>query len=235
MLAAAAALAAGELVAGLVRGARSLVIAVGDQVIDLVPSAVKEAAIALFGTADKVALLVGIGVVLGLVAAAIGVAAGRRRVWGALGVGAFGLVGGAAAANQTVGAPVAVAVLPAVAATAAGLAALAVLIRRPARPPATPPTTRLTARPAATPDRVPAAGGPAATSAVAAGGPAAARVAAGGQDRRAFLRAAGVVAALTVTAGTAGRLLQRGARAAAARTALVLPAPPARWRRSPRP
>ncbi|MGH8910455.1 MAG: molybdopterin-dependent oxidoreductase [Egibacteraceae bacterium] len=133
VLAAAAAVAAGELVAGVVAGARSLVISVGDQVIDLVPSAVKDFAVAVFGTADKIALLVGIAILLTIFAAAVGIAAAGRFALGAGGVALFGLIGLAAGLGQTYGAAAGVAALPALAATAAGVAALRLLVAPPRR------------------------------------------------------------------------------------------------------
>ncbi len=73
----AVALAVGELVAGLLAG-RSPLVSVGDAAIDRVPSWLKDLAIEWFGTNDKVALVAGILLVLGAVAAAIGVAYRRR-------------------------------------------------------------------------------------------------------------------------------------------------------------
>ena len=72
------ALGISELLAGLLPQAASPVIAVGDAVVDRVPAAVKNAAIALFGTADKVVLVIGVVVVCAAVGAGIGVAARRR-------------------------------------------------------------------------------------------------------------------------------------------------------------
>ena len=76
LLAAAIALGTAELVAGGLPGSPSLVVAVGDVVVDLVPLGVERAAINLFGTADKPVLLGGIllacaacGALLGLLAA----------------------------------------------------------------------------------------------------------------------------------------------------------------------
>jgi DMSO/TMAO reductase YedYZ molybdopterin-dependent catalytic subunit len=68
--AAAAALATGELLAGLVGGAPSPLVAIGDLVIAYQPPGAKEAMVALFGTADKIALA---GIITGavLVAGAI--------------------------------------------------------------------------------------------------------------------------------------------------------------------
>ncbi len=51
-----AGLAAAELIVGLVRGANSPVVPVGQEVIDAVPPAVKDWAIEWFGTADKAVL-----------------------------------------------------------------------------------------------------------------------------------------------------------------------------------
>jgi DMSO/TMAO reductase YedYZ molybdopterin-dependent catalytic subunit len=128
VLAASVALAVGEFVAGAVPGARSLVISVGDQVIDLVPSSVKEFAVAVFGTADKIALLVGIGILLTIFAAAVGIAAARRFVLGVGGVVFFGLIGLLAGLRQTYGAPAGAAVLPALTGTVAGVVALRLLV-----------------------------------------------------------------------------------------------------------
>ena len=78
-----AGLAAAELMAGLVRGASSPVVAVGQEVIDAVPRSVKEWAIDQFGTNDKVALIVGTVVVLAVIGSVVGMLAvgghrGRR-------------------------------------------------------------------------------------------------------------------------------------------------------------
>lgn len=100
LLAAAAALAAAELVAGTRRDLQSPVLDVGDRVVDAVPRPIKDLAIDWFGTNDKVALLVGIGALLAVYAAVVGVVAiGRRWRWAIAGVGAFGVIG--AYASQT--------------------------------------------------------------------------------------------------------------------------------------
>ena len=72
-------LAVTELVASLSPRLRPPVIDVGDRVIDRVPAAVKTWAIRWFGTGDKVALLVGISLVLAALALAAGLAWFRRR------------------------------------------------------------------------------------------------------------------------------------------------------------
>jgi DMSO/TMAO reductase YedYZ molybdopterin-dependent catalytic subunit len=119
---------AGELLAGLVSPSISPMTAVGGAVIDAVPPGVKDWAVALFGTADKVALLAGMGLVIAVLAALAGAAEDRRRYAGVAIVGVFGLVGVAAVLTRAQLTPVALA-LPLV---TAGLAALLLgyLIRR---------------------------------------------------------------------------------------------------------
>jgi DMSO/TMAO reductase YedYZ molybdopterin-dependent catalytic subunit len=93
-LAAALGVAVGELIAGLVEGAPSLVIAIGDTVIELQPPGAKELVVELFGETDKLALNVGIVATAIVIAGALGVA-GRRNwlvpVAGFLIAGAVGL------------------------------------------------------------------------------------------------------------------------------------------------
>ncbi len=100
---AAAGLGAAEVVAGLSARLRSPVLDVGDRVVDRVPRWAKELAIEWFGTKDKIALLAGIGILLALYAAVLGLLAwsGRRRL--ALGGAAtFGILGAwAALASRT--------------------------------------------------------------------------------------------------------------------------------------
>ncbi|HET9260811.1 MAG TPA: molybdopterin-dependent oxidoreductase [Acidimicrobiia bacterium] len=84
-LAAGLALGVSELVAGLIEGVPSLVESLGNWVIDHVPPAVKDWAIAVFGTNDKLALLIGITLVTVLVGAVVGVFA-RKRFWIAIAV-----------------------------------------------------------------------------------------------------------------------------------------------------
>jgi DMSO/TMAO reductase YedYZ molybdopterin-dependent catalytic subunit len=100
LVAGAVALAVGELVAGIGASRNAPVIAVGNSVIDAVPRPVKDFAIETFGTNDKVALLVGIYTVIALIAIALGVASTRRWTTGAVGIGAFGMVGLVAVVQQ---------------------------------------------------------------------------------------------------------------------------------------
>ncbi|MGZ6297602.1 MAG: molybdopterin-dependent oxidoreductase [Candidatus Limnocylindrales bacterium] len=90
MLGAAASIATGELIAGLVRGAPSLVTEIGTLVIGLQPPGAKDLVVSLFGTNDKLALNVLIVAVALLLAAGAGVLAARSFVNG---VAAFGVAG----------------------------------------------------------------------------------------------------------------------------------------------
>lgn len=72
-----AGLAAAELVVGLVRGASSPVLPVGQEVIDVVPPAVKDWAIDWFGTADKAVLILGTLISLAVIGSIVGTLAVR--------------------------------------------------------------------------------------------------------------------------------------------------------------
>jgi DMSO/TMAO reductase YedYZ molybdopterin-dependent catalytic subunit len=98
------ALGVAELIAGARQQWRSPVIDVGDRVIDNVPPFVKDVAIDTFGTNDKPALLIGIGVTLLVYAAIIGALAFRKRLGiGLVGIGVFGLIGSYAAVSNRAG------------------------------------------------------------------------------------------------------------------------------------
>ncbi|MQA87868.1 MAG: molybdopterin-dependent oxidoreductase [Streptosporangiales bacterium] len=127
LLALATALGIGELVAALVRPGASPVVAVGETVIDLAPATVKEFAIRVFGVYDKPVLVAGILVVVGLLAAGLGVRARRSTAQAVAGVVGLGLVGAVAAASRPDGGPIDA--LPALAGAAAGTAALLLLVR----------------------------------------------------------------------------------------------------------
>jgi DMSO/TMAO reductase YedYZ molybdopterin-dependent catalytic subunit len=127
-VAVAGAVAAGELVAGVLSPSLSPMTAVGGAVIDAVPPAVKDWAVALFGTADKVALLAGMGLVIAALAALAGVVEDRRRFRGVTVVAVFGLVGVAAVLTRAQVTPVALALPVATAVMAAML--LRFLVRR---------------------------------------------------------------------------------------------------------
>jgi hypothetical protein len=78
LLTGAVAVGVGQLVASLGAQNSSPLVAVGDAAISLAPQPVKNFAISEFGTHDKTALLIGIGVVLAICAAVIGVLGTRR-------------------------------------------------------------------------------------------------------------------------------------------------------------
>src|SRR5262245_5588505 len=82
VVAAALALATGELVAAFVPGAASPLVAVGSAVIDLSPPGSKDFVVSLFGTNDKLALLVVVGAAVLAFGALIGLLARRSVVAG---------------------------------------------------------------------------------------------------------------------------------------------------------
>ncbi len=125
-LAVALALGVSELVAGLLSSAPSLVEGLGNWVIDHVPQGVKEWAISLFGTNDKLVLLISIAVVAVAIGAVVGWLARERFVIAVAVFSAFGLVAMlAATADPQVS--LAGAAIPAVIAVVVGLATLRML------------------------------------------------------------------------------------------------------------
>ena len=112
---AAVSLGLSELVAGLLPGAPSLVLAIGGAIIDAQPPGAKDLVVALFGTNDKLALEIGIVVVALAVAAGLGVLARTRFSLAAAGFGLAGLAGFVAALGDPL-------VTPTLAAVNAGLA-----------------------------------------------------------------------------------------------------------------
>lgn len=127
-LAAGLALGVSEFLAGLVSGLPSLVEGLGNWVIDNSPKPVKDFAIEVFGTYDKLALLIGIGVV----ALTIGAVVGRRsRQNFGLAVAVF--IGFAVAASlataQDPQVSLGLAIVPAGAAAITGLASLQWLLK----------------------------------------------------------------------------------------------------------
>jgi DMSO/TMAO reductase YedYZ molybdopterin-dependent catalytic subunit len=103
LISAAVGLGVGELVAGLFKSLSSPIISVGDKAIDLVPVPVKDFAIETFGTYDKQALLLGIGVAIAAFAALVGIVGSRNRILGVGGLVAFGALGSAAAVSGRTG------------------------------------------------------------------------------------------------------------------------------------
>jgi DMSO/TMAO reductase YedYZ molybdopterin-dependent catalytic subunit len=216
------ALGSAELVAGLKRNGKSPILDVGDRVIDHVPVAVKNFAIEQFGTNDKPALLLGIGVFLAIYAAVIGAIAFRTRIEvGIVGIGAFGLVGAYAALTRRVGGSFSDA-LPSIigAALGAGALWLAHSVARPILP--TPVVADDTADLTASREPVAQTG----AQEVHENDEAAAEVTTGVTRRQVLVRSGGLLAALALAgagAGAVGRALKNRFGAAESRAALTLP------------
>lgn len=127
-LAAGTALAAGELAGAAVGRRPSLVTAVGDQFIDRFAASLKDLAVRLFGTNDKIALIAGIVLVSLTLGAAFGLVA-RRRFWlAAVALVAFGGVGLWSGLQDPLG-DTATAWTSVVVAVAVGIATLWLLLR----------------------------------------------------------------------------------------------------------
>ena len=124
--AALAAWGAGEAAAAALSVSSPLV-AVGDAVVDLSPSRLTEAAVAVFGLYDKAVLLGGTALVLVVAAVLLGPAALRRPAFGLAAVGGLALLGAAAVLLRR--GDGAAALLPVAAAAAAAAAVVAVLAR----------------------------------------------------------------------------------------------------------
>ncbi|SFR83109.1 DMSO/TMAO reductase YedYZ, molybdopterin-dependent catalytic subunit [Agromyces sp. CF514] len=201
-----AAAGVGELAAALLAPASSPFAVVGSLLIDLAPPWAKDAAIALFGTADKAALLVGIAIVLLAVAAGAGVLEARRPPWGQVFFWVLGGVGVLAAMTRANASMLAFA--PAALAAVAGVVTLRLLVQRlpgsvsAARADAAVPASSDGRKDAASPSPAPAP-----------------------IDRRRFLVWAGGAAAIGALAAIGGYALQAGSRAVTAvRQAIRLPA-----------
>ena len=131
MLAAAVAIGAAQLAAGLTSPQGSPVLAVGQAAIDLTPPPVKNFAISAFGSHDKAVLLGGILVLLALYAALVGMLAVRQLAFGLWGLGIFAFIGLAAAVTRP--GSTTVYLVPTLAGAAAGAFALTRLARAAAR------------------------------------------------------------------------------------------------------
>jgi DMSO/TMAO reductase YedYZ molybdopterin-dependent catalytic subunit len=122
ILAALTAVAVGHLVASLVAPTASPILAVGSALIDLAPQPLKAFAIDTFGERDKDALLAGIGAAVLLLAAGVGLLAGRRPWLAAVAIALFGVVGAAAALARPTAMPMWI--LPALIGSAVGIGVL---------------------------------------------------------------------------------------------------------------
>lgn len=105
-LAAGLGIAIGELMAGLVSGAPSLIIAIGDFVIENQPPGAKELIVEIFGTNNKLALNVGITITAIIIAGFLGVLGRRNWLVPLAGFAVAGLVGLGAALTRPLVEPV---------------------------------------------------------------------------------------------------------------------------------
>ncbi|SEP02163.1 molybdopterin-dependent oxidoreductase [Trujillonella endophytica] len=224
LLAAAVALGVAQLVSALTGPSSAPVVAVGDTVITLVPEGVKQFAIRNFGENDKIALVAGTLVLVGVFALVIGVLALRWRAVGVVGIALFGVLGALAATSRP--AAEQLAWLPSVVGAAAGVVALLFLLRpltgTPVLPRSRPPAdaTAAVGRHAVPPadegavDRLRAALGATGDRK--------------GLDRRGFFVAGGVAVGVAAVTGGGGYLLQRRFDVSDERAALTLPTPASR-------
>jgi DMSO/TMAO reductase YedYZ molybdopterin-dependent catalytic subunit len=185
-LAAALGIAVSELVAGLLIGAPSLVIAIGDVVIENQPPGAKELMVALFGSNNKLALNVAIVLAALLIAGVLGWAGRRRWAIPVAGFTVAGAVGLVAALVDPLNDPL-LALATVSVSIAAALAALRAMLR------ATRPSWAS-----------PSPGGPQAPPYT---GPDADRPAMPDWDRRRFLQLGGGVAVGSLVMGVLGRTL----------------------------
>lgn len=140
LLAVAVALGVAELMTGRL-GGTSLVVAVGDFIIDHSPHTATSAAIDLFGTNDKLALIFAIVGVSLVVGAAAGALAGRRFAAGATMIVGLGVIGGLAGAEAPTNSGVK-SMLAATCSAGAGLLVLRTLTQAASGVAAAPPRVR---------------------------------------------------------------------------------------------
>ncbi|MFI2709860.1 molybdopterin-dependent oxidoreductase [Micromonospora sp. NPDC018662] len=230
VVAAVVALGVAEPVAVLTGPRSAPLIAVGGLVVDLVPEPLKQFAIDVFGTYDKIALLVGTALLLAGFAALLGLAAARRLVVGLAGIAAFAVLGVVAALTRA-GAD-AFDALPSVVGAGLGGLTLWAFVAGPLRADRDPAAT--TTSPDGTAGATASRPGPTPPPAVAA---LAREENASGdwepldggdqESRRRFLRGAGLLTGAAAVAGLGGHWLAGRRGVSAAREAVTLPAPTA--------
>lgn len=121
-------LAVAELVALVVSPASSPLFGVGSLVIDLVPGWVKDIVIALFGTGDKIALFVALGLLVLVLAVVVGMLERRRPPWGSVLLGLIAAVAVVALVTRADATPLWAA--PTLVGGAAGILVLRLLVKR---------------------------------------------------------------------------------------------------------
>jgi DMSO/TMAO reductase YedYZ molybdopterin-dependent catalytic subunit len=203
LISAAAALGAGELVAGVDDRLASPVEAVAGEVVNRVPRAVERFAIESFGSNDKLALVIGILAFSAVFGIVLGVVSRRRPPVGTSGLAAFAFVGFLASVGGSHASPAAG--LPSVVAGLVGVACLQSLV------------SRAPGRTAGAPSVAGNGSGPAAAS------PVAAPTRGGVASRRTFLGMTAAVAAAGALAAAGGRALRSRFSAAESRANVVLP------------
>ncbi|MEW2375549.1 molybdopterin-dependent oxidoreductase [Micromonospora sp. NPDC047812] len=233
--AAAVAIGSAELVAVLTGPRSAPLVAVGGLVVDTVPEPLKQLGIALFGTYDKVALLVGTGLLLAAFAALLGVLSLRRLAIGLAGIAAFAALGVAAAVTRPGAGPTDA--LPSLVGAGLGAAVLWAFVAGPLEldpwpwSPPTPPPTVAPAPPPTAEGPAPSPTAEAPASPPTAEGPAVAPAQplepSDPASRRRFLTGAGLLVGAAGVAGLGGRWLAGRRGVSAAREAVVLPAPAA--------
>lgn len=127
LIAAGAALAAGQLAAAAIAPDSAPFYAVGNTVVDHTPAAVREWVIGVFGTSDKAVLFTCLSVAIALLAATAGLVEGKRR-YGSMLIGMLGVFGAFAAATRPTGGFTWI--WPSVIAAAAGVLVLRALANR---------------------------------------------------------------------------------------------------------
>ena len=198
LLAGAAALSAGELVASFFAPRPGPVIAVANRVIEFAPSWFIEFGKAVFGLADKPALVLGTVIISLIFATGFGVAARRKPRVGVVGIAAFGVLGVLAIATDAQGGW-GTAIPISLIAVLAGIATLSWLLRR--------------------------AGGPAASTAASAGsddGGVTDSPVDPALSRRSFLNVAGTVGVSAAIAAAGANLIRSRSAATGARAAVEL-------------
>jgi DMSO/TMAO reductase YedYZ molybdopterin-dependent catalytic subunit len=196
VLAAGVALGVAELLAALFGPGSSPIVAVGGAAVDASPEWLKSFAIRTFGAHDKVALLIGIGLVLIVVVSVLGAASERRPRLGIVGSVALGVIGAAAAVSRPANGLADA--IPSIAGAAAGVVAFRWLRAAAGLPEGA----------SAGPDLEPT---PAPTIR--------------GYDRRRFLLTGAAAAGIAAVSGGLGRLLTSRAGAAASRAGATIPRP----------
>jgi DMSO/TMAO reductase YedYZ molybdopterin-dependent catalytic subunit len=217
----------GELAAGLLSPSVSPVTAVGGAVIDAVPPGIKDWVIALFGTADKLALLTGMGLVIALLAALAGVLEWRRRFAGLALIAVFGLAGLAAVLSraEATGNAIPMPLLSA----ALGMMLLTWLVRRLREWQDALAAAVETEAPEGSTQAEPTQAEPTQAEPTQAAADQAAGDQAGGPARRRFLQSLGGTAAGVAVGGVLASTLRGAADAVAGlRSSLVLPMPASR-------